>query len=72
MLNIAQIGVGYWGPNLLRNIAANKRCQITRVVDLSTDRRDYVKGLYPDIEVTDRIEKVFQDTVIDAVVIATP
>ncbi len=72
MLNIAQIGVGYWGPNLLRNIVANKRCQITRVVDLSTDRRDYVKGLYPDIEVTDRIEKVFQDAVIDAVVIATP
>jgi predicted dehydrogenase len=72
MLNIAQIGVGYWGPNLLRNIVANKRCQITRVVDLSSNRRDYVKGLYPDIEVTDRIEKVFQDAVIDAVVIATP
>jgi len=72
MLNMAQIGVGYWGPNLLRNIVANKRCQITRVVDLSSNRRDYVKGLYPDIEVTDRIEKVFQDAVIDAVVIATP
>ena len=61
MLNIAQIGVGYWGPNLLRNIVANKRCQITGVVDLSNDRCDYVKGLYPDIEVTDRTEKVFQD-----------
>jgi predicted dehydrogenase len=72
MLNMAQIGVGYWGPNLLRNIVANKRCQITRVVDLSSNRRDYVKGLYPDIEVTDRIEKVLQDAVIDAVVIATP
>lgn len=72
MLNIAQIGVGYWGPNLLRNIVANKRCQITRVVDLSTDRRDYVKGLYPDIEVTDRAEEVFQDALIHAVVIATP
>ena len=72
MLNIAQIGVGYWGPNLLRNIVSNKRCQMTRVVDLSGDRRDYVKGLYPNIEVTDRIEKVFQDTFIQAVVIATP
>jgi hypothetical protein len=40
MLNMAQISVGYWGPNLLRNIVANKRCQITRVVDLSSNRRD--------------------------------
>lgn len=72
MLNVAQIGVGYWGPNLLRNIVVNKRCQMTRVVDLSNDRRDYVKRLYPDIEVTDRIEKVFQDVAVDAVVIATP
>jgi len=72
MLNMAQIGVGYWGPNLPRNIVANKRCHMTRVVDLSTDRRDYVKGLYPGIKVTDRIEKVFQDALIHAVVIATP
>lgn len=72
MLNIAQIGVGYWGPNLLRNIVANKRCQITKVVELSSERRDYVKGLYPNIQVTDRIEQVIQDSLIDAVVIATP
>jgi predicted dehydrogenase len=72
MLNITQIGVGYWGPNLLRNIVANKRCQITKVVELSSERRDYVKGLYPNIQVTDRIEQVIQDSLIDAVVIATP
>jgi predicted dehydrogenase len=72
MLNITQIGVGYWGPNLLRNIVANKRCQITKVVELSSERRDYVKGLYPNILVTDRIEQVIQDSLIDAVVIATP
>ena len=25
-LNVAQIGVGYWGPNLLRNLTGNKNC----------------------------------------------
>ena len=71
-LNIAQIGVGYWGPNLLRNLLSNKRCKVTKVVDLSAERRDYVKNLYPAIEVTDDVVKVFEDPDIDGVLIATP
>ena len=39
MLNIAQIGVGYWGPNLLRNLVLNEKCDVTQVVDLSNERR---------------------------------
>jgi predicted dehydrogenase len=72
MLNIAQIGVGYWGPNLLRNLVANKRCRVKAAVDLSKERRDYVSELYPAIEVTDDVNHVLQDKQIEAVVIATP
>jgi len=72
MLKIAQIGVGYWGPNLLRNLVSNKRCQVTKVVDLSSERRDYVKSLYPAIEVVDNISTIFEDRDIDGVIIATP
>ena len=72
MLNIAQIGVGYWGPNLLRNLVANNRCHVSKVVDLSSERRDYVKGLYPAVEVTDDVDRVSSDKNVDAVVIATP
>ncbi|MFX0194931.1 MAG: Gfo/Idh/MocA family protein [Candidatus Hodarchaeota archaeon] len=72
MLNIAQIGVGYWGPNLLRNLVANKRCSVKTAVDLSSARRDYVRGLYPTVQVTDDLDQVFQDPEIDGVVIATP
>jgi len=72
MLNIAQLGVGYWGPNLLRNLVANKRCRIPAVADLSTERRDYVRGLYPAIRVTGDSDELFNDPEIDAVVIATP
>ena len=35
MVEIAQIGVGYWGPNLLRNLVACKRCHVHTVVDAS-------------------------------------
>jgi predicted dehydrogenase len=72
MLNIAQIGVGYWGPNLLRNLVASKRCRVKAVADLSRDRQDYVRGLYPAIPVTDDIGRVLGDREIQAVVIATP
>jgi len=71
-INVAQIGVGYWGPNLLRNLVANKRCLVSTAVDLSSDRRNYVKELYPAIYVTDDVEQVYLNTEISAVVIATP
>jgi predicted dehydrogenase len=72
MTNIAQIGVGYWGPNILRNLVTNEKCTIKTVVDLSKERRDYVSKLYPSIRVTDRIDEAIQDHEIDGVVIATP
>jgi predicted dehydrogenase len=72
MLTFAQIGVGYWGPNLLRNLISSKRCKVKTVVDLSQERQNYVRGLYPAVQVTDDVEKVFSDPAIDAVVIATP
>ena len=72
MVNIAQIGVGYWGPNLLRNLVANKKCKVSTVVDQSPDRREYVRGLYPTIKVTDDFEDIIRDPEIEAVVIATP
>jgi len=72
MLNVAQVGVGYWGPNLLRNLVANKRCRVKTAVDLSRERRDYVLRFYPAVQVTDDVNHVLQDTQIEAVVIATP
>lgn len=72
MLTFGQIGVGYWGPNLLRNLVMNKKCRVKTVVDLSKERQNYVQGLYPAVQVTDDVDKVFSDPGIDAVVIATP
>jgi predicted dehydrogenase len=72
MLNIAQIGVGYWGPNLLRNLVANKRCRVSMVADLSSERRDYVQRLYPAVRVTDNVDELLKDGEMDAVIVATP
>ena len=32
MLNIGIIGLGYWGPNLLRNFSNNKGCQVKAIM----------------------------------------
>ena len=72
MIKVAQIGVGYWGPNLLRNLVANKDCEVVRVVDMSEERRAFVLSLYPSVAVTSKVEDIWQDDSIDAVVIATP
>ncbi|WP_035236674.1 Gfo/Idh/MocA family protein [Desulfobacter vibrioformis] len=72
MICVAQIGCGYWGPNLLRNLVANSQCRVKSLCDLAAERRKYVSGLYPAIDVTDDCQSVLADPEIDAVVIATP
>lgn len=71
-VNIAQIGIGYWGPNLLRNLISNEDCAVKMAVDISAERREFVKGLYPDIRVSDKPRDAIDDPDINAVIIATP
>lgn len=71
-LKVAQIGVGYWGPNLLRNLIANKDSIVSKVVDISSQRRKFVQQLFPAVLVSGDIDSIINDKEIDAVIIATP
>ncbi len=71
-LLIGQIGVGYWGPNLLRNLISNNNCTLKVVADKSKDRLEYVKNNYDNISVTLDPMDVLTDETIDAVIISTP
>jgi predicted dehydrogenase len=72
MLNIAQIGIGYWGPNLLRNLVANKKCEVKVVIEIDEERQNFVKETYPGISVSNLLKDVIENNDIDAVIIATP
>jgi predicted dehydrogenase len=72
MLKVAQLGIGYWGANLLRNLVANKRCVVKTAADISRQRCEYVKSLYPAIRVSSDVAEVLQNPEIDALIIATP
>jgi predicted dehydrogenase len=69
---IAQIGCGYWGPNLLRNFSALKNCRVKIVVDASAERRAFVQANFPRTTAVENHKAVLADPEIDAVVIATP
>lgn len=70
-LRVAQIGCGYWGPNLLRNLNTLSCFNVPLLIELSEARRHYVSKNYSDMTVSASIEDAWRDD-IDAVVIATP
>ena len=72
MINVAVIGYGYWGPNLVRNFFANKNCQVRSVVDSRSQRLEQLSLIYPTINRFNDPRDVLNDDSIDAVVIATP
>lgn len=72
MINVAIIGYGYWGPNLVRNFNAVEGCKVKWVSDLRQPRLDLIAKQYPGMQTTADVENIFTDTEVDAVIIATP
>lgn len=71
-LKIGVIGAGYWGPNIIRNVADMSGTVLHAVCDLNPDRLDPIRRRYPATLTTSNIQDVLSDPAIDAVVIATP
>jgi predicted dehydrogenase len=69
---LAQIGCGYWGPNLLRNFSSLPRCRVKYVVDPSPERRAFVEMNFPRTAAVDGVATVMSDPEVAGVVIATP
>jgi predicted dehydrogenase len=71
-INIGIIGCGYWGPNLVRNFLQIPEVAGVCVCDLSRERRQHIKALYPTVRVCQDAVGIFNDEDIEAVVISTP
>src|SRR6266513_3567241 len=69
---LAQIGCGYWGPNLLRNFSALSECSVKYVVDSSAERREFVEANFPFSCAIETHQAVLDDPSVDGVLIATP
>ena len=72
MIKIGLIGYGYWGPNLARNFHYNPDLELSAICDFSSDRLEAAGKLYPQTNMTSRVEEFFDDTDLDAIAISTP
>lgn len=68
--NIAVIGSGYWGKNLVRNFS--ELGSLKTVCDLNEEVLHDFKSSYPEIHITTSFREVLDDPEIKGVVIATP
>ncbi|MDI6785199.1 MAG: Gfo/Idh/MocA family oxidoreductase [bacterium] len=71
-INIAVVGCGYWGPNLIRNFSQLTNVDRVFACDKDKNRLSKVRDHFPNINTTDNFENIINNTEIDAVAIATP
>ncbi len=70
MKNIAVVGAGYWGKNLVRNFSQLE--VLKTVCDAEPPIREQISKDYPDVAVTDDFSSILEDADIQGVVIAAP
>jgi predicted dehydrogenase len=71
-LRVGVIGLGYWGPNLVRNLHELPDAEVVWACDLRRDSLAAISTRYPAVKTTQDSADVLGDDSIDAVAIATP
>lgn len=70
-MNVGLVGYGYWGPNVAKNIYANKKLHLHTICDLKHSRLEKAKHLYAEHTTYETDYKnLFCNNDIDAVAIA--
>jgi len=72
MVNVGLIGLGYWGPNLLRVLAEMEDVAVTRICDLDEDRLYRYCRRHPYTTPSTDYRAMLEDPAVDAVLVATP
>jgi predicted dehydrogenase len=71
-VRVAVVGLGYWGPNLLRNLVELEQAEVVLMCDERAERLAVWSRRYPAIPTTASFSDVLTDDDIDAVALATP
>jgi predicted dehydrogenase len=71
-LSLAVVGLGYWGPNLVRNL--HEIPAVGRIIacDLQAARLKAICRRFPSVDATTEYREVLADAGVDAVIVATP
>lgn len=71
MVNVAVAGLGYWGPNLLRNFDQLPTADVRYAIDSHEERRQKIQRLYPHIPTSSNFDDALKDDQVQAIIVAT-
>ncbi|HEY6446935.1 MAG TPA: Gfo/Idh/MocA family oxidoreductase [Acidobacteriaceae bacterium] len=71
-MNFGVIGYGYWGPNVVRNLANLDGSQVVCIAEMSQAARHRAQKAYPGVTVTGDATELLTSPNIDAVAVITP
>jgi predicted dehydrogenase len=71
-VRVGVVGLGYWGPNLARNLALIDGCEVAWLCDASTEARERLAPAFPGARTSAELGELLGDEQLDAVVLATP
>jgi len=70
-VRVGVVGYGYWGPNLVRNLARASGADLVVACDVSGAHLARFASVYPGVATTADLETMLRDHALDAVAIAT-
>ena len=71
-VRFAVVGLGYWGPQLVRNLYESPCAELVTVCDARPEALAQIGRRYPGLRQTTEYAEVLADPEIEAVVVATP
>jgi predicted dehydrogenase len=71
-LGFGIVGLGYWGPNLLRVLTELADVEVRWICDLDPERLERFGRRYPSVAYTTDADELLGDDEVDALIIATP
>lgn len=71
-MKIAVVGLGYWGPNLIRNFQSLPAIKSVIGIDKDETRLHKAKQRFPNLELSSNIDEVLKSDDVVAVAISTP
>src|SRR5437899_6010435 len=71
-VNVGVVGLGYWGPNLVRNFQDLEVAEITWMCDQRPHVLRSLGRRYPAVQTTVNLDEMLADEALEAIAIATP
>jgi len=71
-VRVAVVGLGYWGPNLVRNLDECAGADLVAVCDTREDALAKIRRRSPGLRTTTALDALLADDMVEALAIATP